>query len=119
MAGSLRPRHKLAAVLFTLALGLPWPLPGQIRLTPAQVNQREGPDFAPAYAGKRVLIEGVVNTPAMHFPEYTALAIQDDRGGAILTVPAPRTDFDGYHPGTLLRVTGTVSLRLGMPVVEP
>lgn len=88
-------------------------------LTLAQLNQRTPPDYVAVYQGQKVLIQGVVNAPAIHFPSYTALAIQDDGGGAILTAQASSVILDRYQPGNELRVVGVVSQRLGMPVILP
>ena len=53
----------------------------------------------------------------MHFPAYTALAIEDGGGGAILTSACRRPSLDAYRPGNELRVVGMVSQGLGMPVI--
>ena len=62
--------------------------PAPLNLTLAQVNQRSAPDFSAVYQGRTVPVQGVVSAPPIHFPAYTALAIEDGGGGAILTSPA-------------------------------
>ncbi len=89
-----------------------------LNLTLAQVNQRQAPDFAAVYLGRMVLVQGVVSAPPIHFPAYTALAIEDGGGGAILTSPGGARALDRYRPGTELRVVGMVTQRLGMPVID-
>ena len=88
MAGYLRPGHRVACyrMAFTLSAFAAAPFAAQPdaappSLTLAQLNQREPPDYVAVYHGRKVLVQGVVNAPAIHFPSYTALAIQDDGGG--------------------------------------
>jgi GAF domain-containing protein/CheY-like chemotaxis protein len=88
-----------------------------LNLTLAQVNQRQAPDFSAVYQGRTVVVRGVVSAPPIHFPAYTALAIEDGGGGAILTSPAGGPALDAYRPGNELRVVGVVSQGLGMPVI--
>jgi signal transduction histidine kinase len=94
-------------------------LAAQPRIPLSQVNQRKAPDFSAAFEGRKVMVEGVVNASAMHFPEYTALAIQDETGSAILSDPVPGTQLDRYRPGNEIRVRGTIAQRTGMVVLLP
>ena len=142
MAGCLRPRQgvginriALLASLLAGALVFAQPNPNsqspsnsnrasasnsRLQLNLVQINQRlPGPDFAPVFQGRKVVTQGVVNSPAMHFPEYSALAIQDKAAGAILTSPAPGAELDGFMPGNEIRVVGVVALHMGMAVIEP
>jgi signal transduction histidine kinase/CheY-like chemotaxis protein len=89
------------------------------RLTLEQVNERQGPDFSAVHEGQRAVTQGIVSVPPLHFPEFSALAFQDEAGGALIISPAPSTDLDHYLPGYQLRVTGTISRRQGMPVIVP
>jgi signal transduction histidine kinase len=88
-----------------------------LSLTLAQVNQRQAPDFSAVYQRRKVIVQGVVNAPPVHFPEYTALAIEDGGGGAILTSHGSGPALDGFPPGYELRVVGMVSQQTGMPVI--
>ncbi|HEX3877749.1 MAG TPA: GAF domain-containing protein [Bryobacteraceae bacterium] len=127
MAGCLRFGQKIAVLGLWLLTGVasaetsisPEPPATLPHPTLAQINQRVGANFASAYDAQTVVLRGVVNGPAIHFPEYTAIAIQDSEGGAILASPAPKHDLDVYHPGNELRVIGVISQRMGMPVVLP
>lgn len=113
---------KVGAYLVALGLGacLAAPLAAQTRISLEDVNRRQGPTYVPVYLGQKVLIEGVVNSAPLHFPEFTALAIQDDRGGAILTSPLPGgVELDRYRPGDQLRVVGVIGLRYGIQALMP
>ena len=94
-------------------------LPAQPRLTLSEINSRTGAEYAPVYLGQRVVIQGVVNAPAMHFPEFTALAIQDNDSGAILASPAAGVGLDRYRPGSEIRATGQLTFRFGIPALLP
>lgn len=118
MARRLRPILRVAWALAASAWAIT-SLPAQTRLTLAQAEQRHAPDYSPVYLGRKVLLEGVVSAPAMHFPEYAALAIQDDSGGAILTYPVPSAKLDPFVAGDAIQVEGVVGLRWGMEVILP
>ncbi len=121
MAGCPRRGEALAicrVVLCLGALGLA-SAEAQTRLTLAQLNQRQPPDFKPVYLNQKVLVEGVVNASALHFPGYTELAFDDGTGGGILGQPASGPSLDDYRPGDAIRVLGTVSQYSGMTVVLP
>ncbi len=91
-----------------------------LNLTLREVNARKGPDFNSVYAGKRVKISGVVNSDTYHFPQFTALGMQDSNdGGAILTVPANDNRLEAYQPGEELEVVGTVIFNSGVVTVQP
>ena len=93
--------------------------PAQVRLSLEQVNGRKAPDFAPAYAGQRVVVQGVVSARAFRFPGYTLLAFEQDRHGATIEVPESDPILDGYQPGDALEVEGVVGSRAGMVVILP
>src|SRR3954470_9127953 len=92
---------------------------GQTHISLAQLGFRTGPNYTAVYAGQRVVIRGVVSAPAIHFLEYTMLAIQDGRNGGILKVPRSDTSLESYRPGDELEAEGKVSVQFGMTVLEP
>ena len=98
----------------------------QIRLTLEQAGSRTGPDFTPVYEGKDVLVRGQVSAKPLWALESYYLPIQDEAEYGLLvqgssnqwngTVPA---EFAGYEPGDWLEITGTITRRAGMPVLQP
>src|SRR5215831_13296632 len=91
----------------------------QVRLSPEQVNARKQPDYTPALAGQTVIVQGVVSSPAFHFPGYTLLIIEQDHHGAAVEVAETDRDIESYRPGDQLEVEGTVGSRAGMVVILP
>ncbi|MCU1232729.1 MAG: response regulator receiver modulated sensor protein [Candidatus Solibacter sp.] len=105
-----------------LAVSLAVVCPGagaQPRISLKQLGSRSGPNFTAVYSGQKVVVKGIVSASSFHFPEYTMLAIQDDRAGGILKVPLSNRSLDRYRPGDELEATGTVSAQFGMNVLEP
>src|ERR1051325_1477797 len=76
-------------------------------------------NFSPTHLNERVIVQGVVNSRAYHFPNYTLLAIDDGSFGAVLKVDGADTRLDAYRPGDDLQVNGTVAAFVGMVVVQP
>jgi len=95
------------------------PVCPQTRISLGQLGFRKAPDFSAIHAGQKVVVRGVVSTPAMHFAEYTTLAIQDSLNGGLLKVPLPATYLDRYHPGDELEAQGTVVMQYGTTMVLP
>src|SRR3954447_6265655 len=89
-------------------------------LTPlSELNHRTGSDRAPALAGQKVTVRGVVSARAFHVAlNYTALAIQGPESGAALRSAASDTTFDGFLPGDEVVAHGTVVTQYGMPMVQ-
>jgi GAF domain-containing protein/CheY-like chemotaxis protein len=98
---------------------LPICLSAQAKLTLEQLNSRTAPNYSAVYAGQKVVVQGVVSAPAIHFPDYSYLAIDDGTGGAIIYLPAPQTQLDDRRPGDEIRVQGTVNLHFGTVTVLP
>ena len=120
MAGRRSPRRTIGYLGLMLYLSTAPPLrSAQTRLTLAQVNQRQQPDYLPVFEGRQVLVQGVVNTRPIHFPAFTALALDDGTGGALLTEAAPGVKLERFRPGQEIRVLGSVSKRMGMPIILP
>src|ERR1700735_5654554 len=121
MAGNGRTgrtvEHLRRAIL--LSALLPACLSAQVKLTLEQLNSRTAPDYSAVYAGKKVVIQGVVSAPALHFPNYSYLALDDGTGGALLCLTAPETQLDVRRPGDEIRVQGTVNLHYGTVTVVP
>src|SRR2546425_4776152 len=102
----------------TLAFGYA-PVSAQTKLTLDQLGFRKGPEYGPTYAGKRVIVHGVVSAPSFHFLEYTVLPIQDAHSGGVLLVPATDNSLDEFRPGDEVDAAGQVSMQAGMTVVLP
>ncbi|MFB3779521.1 MAG: GAF domain-containing protein [Bryobacteraceae bacterium] len=81
-----------------------------------EVSARRPSDFAPAMEGSAVLVRGVVSTPAIHFPFFSQIAIQNAEGHGVVLEGAP-AQFSRLQPGDHLEVQGTVGRRTGLPVL--
>ena len=87
MVGSGKPGRTVAHLRRALLLSalLPVCLPAQVnlqvnhtvKLTLEQLNSRTAPNYSAVYAGQKVVVQGVVSAPAIHFPDYSYLAIDD------------------------------------------
>ena len=109
-------RKNLARMWWVLAVCLP--LAGQSRLSLEEACARDAAKgFAPVHKDQRVILRGVVNATSFHFPEYSLLAIEDGRYGAVVEAPGANSRLDGFHPGDEIEVNGTVSTRFGMVVI--
>ena len=94
------------AALLALAA---FPVWGQTALSLTEFNARAGaPDFAPKHVGEQVSIRGVASARALHFPEYTLLAIQDAEGGGVLQVSHGDQGLDSARPGDEVLASGVV-----------
>src|ERR1700733_16337531 len=115
MAGRGRSGRTVAKLRWALLLSalLPVCLSAQVKLTLEQLNSRPATDYAAVYAGQKVVIQGVVSAPALHFPNYSYLALDDGTGGTLLFLTAPETQLDVRRPGDEIRVQGTVNLHYG------
>jgi len=91
----------------------------QTRITLAQVNTRRLPNFVPLHMNEAVIIRGVANAPAFHFPDSTQLAIEDGQNGAVLLVREGDGSLDPFEAGQELEVHGTVAAHDGAAVVLP
>ncbi len=90
-----------------------------LRLSLLEVNARRPPDYSSVYAGKKVVVRGVVNTERYRFPQFTTLAIQSEpEGGAFLSVPANDSRLDTYQPGDEVEVAGVVAFTAGMVTIQ-
>jgi CheY-like chemotaxis protein len=116
MVGIRTGRDKLALIL-ALACAQ---LFGQTRVSLEQAGARDpNAEFRPRRLNEHVLVRGVVNSPAFHFPDHRLLAIEDGTHGAILRVEGEDQRLDGYRPGDDLEVEGNVAVFAGMPVIQP
>jgi GAF domain-containing protein len=95
------------------------PVRAQTRISLAQLGFRTDPDFAATYAGQNVVVRGVVSAPALHFAEYSTLAIQDGRNGGVLKLPVPDSSLDRYRPGEQIEAQGAVVMQYGMTMLVP
>jgi GAF domain-containing protein len=121
MAGSGKPGRTVVHLRRALLLGalLPICVSAQLKLTLEQLNSRAAPDYSAVFAGKKVVVQGVVSAPALHFPGYSYLAIDDGTTGALIYLPVPETQLNVHRPGDEIRVLGTVTPHYGTVTVVP
>src|SRR5580700_7721461 len=121
MVGSGKPGRTVGRLRRAILLSalLPLCLSAQVKLTLEQLNSRAAPGYSAVYAGQKVVIQGVVSAPALHFPDYTYLAIDDGTGGTLIWLSVPDTQLDVRRPGDEIRVHGTVNLHFGTVTVLP
>jgi GAF domain-containing protein/CheY-like chemotaxis protein len=116
MAGIRTGRGKLALIA-VLACA---PLAAQTPLSLEEVVARDpAAEYRPVRLNQRVLVKGVVNSLAFHFPDHTLLAIEDGRYGAVVRVPREDPRLESYRPGDEIQVDGTVAAFAGMPAILP
>src|SRR5271157_157036 len=86
----------------------------------AEVGRRKLPALTPVHLDEKVTVQGVVNAVAFHFPEYSVLAIQNEKGdAAILKVLTPDNRLDAFHPGDEIEAQGAVSFYAGAIAILP
>ena len=96
------------------------PLTAQTHLSLQEAGARDsGQEYRPAHLDQTVTLRGVVNAPSFHFPDYSLLAIEDGRYGAVLKVEGEDKRLDAYRPGDEIEVTGSIAVFFGMPVIQP
>jgi GAF domain-containing protein/CheY-like chemotaxis protein len=119
MAGSPKPGRMKRPRVAAAALAALFCLPalGQNRIALTDLAARKPPDFAPAHAGEKVIVAGVVSAPAFHFPSYTLSGFQDAEGAGILQGVAADPRLDALRPGDVIEAEGVVSILAGMPTV--
>ena len=110
---------KRASVWALAGACLCMPARAQTRLSLSEVAARKAPDYAAVHLDEPVTVNGVVDAPAFHFPEYTVLAIEDGPGGGVLELLRNDASLDAFHPGDEIEATGTVAMLAGMVVVQP
>lgn len=108
-------RRLLRAVL---CLALAIPAAAQTRLTLEQASSRQPPDYAPAYEGKEIVVQGEVPYRPVQIVEFYHLHIQDDTYHG-LTLEGSKEQFDGITAGDVLEVRGVLGNRAGLPVLVP
>jgi GAF domain-containing protein/CheY-like chemotaxis protein len=123
MVGSpnVRRLRRACALLLGLAWGFAYVRAAQpISLSLQEVGRRTGPDLVPVHLNEKVMVQGVVNATAYHFPEYSVLAIQDDKGSAaVLKSLTPGNRLDAFHPGDEIEAQGTVTFYAGAVTIVP
>ena len=90
----------------------------QVRISLSQLGFRTSPDFSATYAGQKVIVGGVVSTPAFHFSAYSTLAIQDGRNGGVLKCRY-RSRWIATAPERKSKPRVRWSCNSGMTMVEP
>lgn len=89
-----------------------------LSLTLDQASSRAGADFAPAYEGRVVRVQGVVASLPVWAVDTYVLPLWEAGDHGLLLV-APRAMFEGLTPGDRVDVTGPLQRRAGLPVLEP
>jgi signal transduction histidine kinase len=96
------------------------PVTAQTRLGLEEAGARDpARDYRPVHLDQKVVLRGVVNTPSYHFPDYSLLAFEDGRYGAVIKVSGRDQRLDSYRPGDEIEVSGIVAVFAGMPVILP
>lgn len=90
---------------------------GQAVLTLPEAARRTGPDLVPLHDGKKVSVVGTAASTPIRIISYDHLAIVDDKGAGF-TLDLPPGAFSWVRPGDLLRATGTIAHRSGLPVLR-
>jgi GAF domain-containing protein len=90
-----------------------------LRLTLEQLGSRRPPDYSPLYAGKTVVVRGVVSAPVFHFPAYALLPFEDADYGAVVEGTGDGWELESYYPGDEIEVEGVVSSNAGMVILLP
>ena len=118
-AGCLRRRFWLCAAALLIGASLCLAAEPPLRLTPREVGARMPPDFTPLYAGKNVIVRGVVSAPFFSFPGYALLPFESDRYGTVLEMLGDGRDLESFHQGDEIEVQGVVSSHAGMVTIRP
>ncbi len=96
------------------------PLAAQTALSLKEAGARNAAaEFRPQHLRERVIVRGVVNSLAFHFPDHTLLAIDDGDYGGVLRVERQDPRLEPYRPGDELQVEGIVAEFAGMTVILP
>jgi GAF domain-containing protein/CheY-like chemotaxis protein len=96
-----------------------FPARAQTQLSLSELGKRKSADFSPLHVGQKVAVRGIVALPAFHFPQYTLLAIEDGRAGAVLKLPSTDVLLDQLSPGDEIDVQGEVVAQNGMAMLTP
>jgi signal transduction histidine kinase len=105
--------------IVALGLGLACvPASAQFRLNLEQASSRHQPDFAPAYEGQNVIVQGIAAARAVPLADYSHFVIEDESNQG-LTLEGPEPIFASYDPGDVLEVEGKIQNRAGLPVLVP
>jgi GAF domain-containing protein len=73
----------------------------------------------PSYAGRRILVRGVVNSPAIRLPDGALLSIEEGSSAAIVRVGRDDSRLEPFRPGDALQIDGTVEMQGEVPVILP
>src|ERR1051326_1947926 len=115
--GNLREPRRLLLALFLALSGIA--MSAETRLTLHEAGLRDASaDFAPVHFGARVIVTGIVNSTAFHFPAYSLLSIEDDESGAILQLDGNDLHADSFRPGNRVEVAGTIASLDGAVVIR-
>lgn len=109
--------HIRRLILLAIA-GLCVSAPAETRLSLEQASLRDAPDYAPAYDGKVIAVQGVAATRSVRVLGTTQLLIQDSTGHG-LTIEGTEDELGGVRPGDVLDLEGDLHNRAGLPVLHP
>jgi signal transduction histidine kinase len=106
--------------LFAVAAGLvfAWAATAQTRVTLEQAGARTAPDFTPALDGNQVLVSGQISCRPVWIADSFYLAIQDEAQYGLM-IKASASQLQGLEPGDWVEAAGTISQRVGLPVLLP
>ena len=90
----------------------------QVKLSLEQAGSRTGPDFAPAYEGKEVIVKGQVSANPQWAVDAYYVPIQDEHAYGLLLQGAEQ-QFAKLTTGEWVEVQGVISKRAGVPVLVP
>src|SRR5450432_4272643 len=123
MVGSPRPGYVRRLRGSALALGLALvclPVAAQDTISLREVNLRNpAAEYTPTNLNRKVTVSGVVNSLPFLFPSYSLVAFQANGYGAVVRVAGDDRRLDTFKPGEQIRVTGTIAVFAGMPVIIP
>jgi len=99
----------LAAILLMCAAA-------QTEITLQQAGSRAGRDFAPAFEGREVKVEGQVSSKALTVGGSRYLPIQDAAGYGLM-LWGTASQLDSFASGQWIEAAGTIGKSAGLPVL--
>jgi signal transduction histidine kinase len=106
----------MAAQLITL-LCLAFAALAQTTMPLDEAARRVPPDYVPAHAGTRGVLEGTVSAPPVHFRQFAHVVIEDGAGHGF-TIEAPHAFVSPLRGGDKIRAAGEIGHRAGLPVLR-
>ncbi len=91
---------------------------GQTPMTLDEACSRRELDWAPINANREIRVEGVVSHAPIRVIRYTQVPIQDDTLHG-LVLESDGKILEKLQPGDVIRVSGVLAVRAGLPVLHP